>query len=263
MEEYLKVNKETWNNKVDIHYKSDFYQVDSFIDGATSLNTIELEFLTNLKQKSILHLQCHFGQDTISLNRLGAEVLGVDFSDKAIKKAKELAKITNSTAEFFCSDILSLKDKLDQKFDIVFTSYGTIGWLPDIQKWADTVSHFLKPNGKFVFAEFHPIVWMYDDDFTHIKYPYFKSEPIVEMEDGTYAETKADLKQKCITWNYGLAEVMTSLLKAGLEIKKVREYDYSPYNCFAQTEEFEKGKFRIKPFKNNIPMVYSLEAIKK
>ncbi len=100
MKNYLNINKESWNNKVDSHYKSDFYDTDNFIKGKSSLNAIELEFLQHIKGKSVLHLQCHFGQDSISLNRLGANVIGVDLSDKAIEKAKELAKITNSTAQF-------------------------------------------------------------------------------------------------------------------------------------------------------------------
>ena len=167
---YININRESWNNKTEIHLKSEFYDVDNFIKGQTSLNSIELDLLGDISGKSILHLQCHFGQDSISLSRLGAKVTGVDLSDKAIESAKKFAKETNADATFICCDIYDLSNHLDQQFDIVFTSYGTIGWLPDLDKWAKIVSKFLKPNGQFVFAEFHPVVWMFDDNFENIKY---------------------------------------------------------------------------------------------
>lgn len=114
-----------------------------------------------------------------------------------------------------------------------------------------------------VFVEFHPVVWMFDDNFEKIGYNYFNSEPIIESENGTYADKSADISQENITWNHSLSEVFTSLLNNGLEILSFNEIDYSPYNCFSNTVEFEPGKFRIKHFENKIPMVYSLVAKKK
>ena len=151
----------------------EFYDLDNFVKGKTSLNSIELDLLGDVKGKTILHLQCHFGQDTISLSRLGAEVTGIDLSDKAIQSAQQIAKDTHSNANFICCDIYDLPNHLDKQFDIVFTSYGTIGWLPDLDKWANIVSHYLKPNGQFVFVEFHPVVWMFDDNFEKIGYNDF------------------------------------------------------------------------------------------
>ena len=261
--DYLKINKESWNKRAEVHYESDFYDNEGFIKGRNSLNSIELELLPELQGKSVLHLQCHFGQDTISLNRMGAEVTGVDLSDKSIELARDLAKETSSSAKFICCDIYDLPNYLDQQFDVVFTSYGTIGWLPDLDKWAAIVSKYLKPGGQFVFAEFHPVVWMFDDDFKEIKYRYFKSEPIIEESEGSYTENAKSISQDYISWNHGLAEVITALINSGLQIKKLREYDYSPYNCFNQTVEVEKNKFRIKHLNNSLPMVYSLMATKK
>ncbi len=260
---YKEINKTLWNNKTDVHINSEFYDNKTFIEGRNSLNSIELELLGDIKGKSILHLQCHFGQDTISLNRLGANVTGLDLSDKAIERAKELATKTKSEATFICCDIYDLPQHLDEKFDLVFTSYGTIGWLPDLDKWAKIVSGFLKPNGKFVFAEFHPVVWMFDDNFTKVEYNYFKDEPIVETEVGTYADQNAPLKNKSVSWNHSISEVLNSLLQNGLEINSMQEFDYSPYNCFNGTVEFEPQKFRIKHLDNKIPMVYSIVAKKK
>jgi len=261
--DYIKINKQTWNNKTDVHIASDFYDVESFINGKSTLNTIELDLLGDVKGKKILHLQCHFGQDTLSLARLGAKVTGVDLSDKAIEKAKEFSGKLGLNAHFICCDIYDLPQHLDEQFDIVFTSYGTIGWLPDLNKWATIVSRFLKPNGKFVFAEFHPVVWMFDNDFKEIFYTYFNVAPIIEDESGTYADRYSEISAQTITWNHPTSEVLNSLIQSGLEINSFNEYDYSPYNCFNETEEFEKGKFRIKHLGNKIPMVFSLVATKK
>ncbi|MGB0887076.1 MAG: class I SAM-dependent methyltransferase [Vicingaceae bacterium] len=260
--DYITINKETWNKKTTIHVASDFYDNENFIKGKSSLNSIELKLLGNINNKSILHLQCHFGQDTISLTRLGASVTGVDFSDKAIKIAKELAIKTNSDAQFICSDIYDLPNHLNEQFDIVYTSYGTIGWLPNMDKWAAVVSKFLKPKGKFIIVDFHPTLWMYDDDFKYIQHNYFNTEAIVENFEGTYAEKDANIIQDCVTWNHPTSEVINNLIKHKLTIHSFDEFNYSPYNCFNKTEEFAPGKFRIKHLKNKLPMVFAISASK-
>ena len=260
---YIEINRRSWNNRTDIHIGSDFYDLNGFMKGNSSLNEIELNLLGDIRGKSILHLQCHFGQDTISLNRLGAQVTGVDLSDKAIENARKIASETKSDATFVCCNIYDLPNHLNKKFDIVFTSYGTIGWLPDLNKWAKVVSKFLKPNGKFVFVEFHPYVWMFDDDFEKIKYNYFNSGAIVETMEGTYTDKKADLSQEYVMWNHSLSEVINSLLKNGLEIRSFDEFNYSPYDCFNKTIEIEYKKYRIEHFDDKIPMTYSITAIKR
>lgn len=263
MENYLEINKNSWNAKVEPHLKSDFYFVDEFLKGRSSLNSIELDLLGDVKGKNILHLQCHFGQDSISLSRLGAKVTGIDLSDKAINAAKDLAQQCGMDTQFICSDVYNLPNVLDEKFDIVFTSYGTIGWLPDLDKWASVINHFLKPNGTFIMAEFHPVVWMFDDDFKEVAYNYFNEKPIVETYEGTYANPSADIVQEYVMWNHSLSEVIQNLIKNNLAIEDFREFDWSPYPSFKHVEAFEKGKWRITQFGNKIPMVYALAAQKK
>lgn len=260
---YIEINKESWNNKTDLHFESDFYDVKGFLNGQTSLNELEMGMLGAIENKRILHLQCHFGQDTISLARMGATVTGVDFSDKAINIAKDLATKDNTPATFICCDIYDLPQHLDEKFDIVYTSYGTIGWLPDLDKWAKIIVQFLKPNGKFIFVEFHPVVWMFDDNFESIAYNYFNKGAIIETLSGTYANKEAAIAQSYVMWNHSLSEVVNSLIKNGLEITTLDEFDYSPYNCFKHTLEVEPRKYRIQHLDNKIPMVYAIEAIKK
>lgn len=257
MKEYIDVNKNAWNIKTNTHLESDFYDNQSFLNGQTSLNNIELELLGNIEGKSILHLQCHFGQDSLSLARLGAKVTAVDFSEKAIEVAKAMNLKLNLDVNFICSNVYDLPQYLDRQFDYVFTSYGVIGWLEDLDSWAAIASRFLKKAGKFIFVEFHPVVWMFDNKAENIIYNYFKEEPIEENLQGTYADRSSNIEYKTITWNHSLGEIIGSLLKHEIQIKYFEEYDYSVYNCFENTIE-DRGKYRIKNLGNKIPMMFSL-----
>lgn len=259
---YLDKNKNAWNQKTAVHIDSDFYDMPSFLAGNSTLKTPELGLLGDVKGKRILHLQCHFGQDTLSLARMGAEVTGVDLSDAAIEKARSLAEELQLNATFVCCDLYSLKEHLSGNFDIVFTSYGTIGWLPDLDKWANIVQHFLTPGGKFVMVDFHPVVWMFDDDFETCSYGYFNSGPIEEVVEGTYADREAAIAYETVGWNHPMTEIVQSLLKAGIQLQAFHEWDYSPYACFRHLQEDEPGIFRVKHLAGKIPMMYGILATK-
>lgn len=258
---YLDKNKAAWNAKTAVHVESDFYDMPSFLAGASSLKSFETDLLGDVSGKKILHLQCHFGQDTLSLARMGAEVTGVDLSDAAIAKARELSSDMNLPATFINCDVYSLKEYLTGTFDYVFTSYGTIGWLPDLDRWAGIIRHFLKPGGQFVMVDFHPVVWMFDDHFREIQYNYFNTETIVESIEGTYADREAGIKTETISWNHPTSETLQSLIDAGLQLRQYREWDYSPYNCFQGMKEDEPGVFRIEHLGNKIPMLYGIVAL--
>jgi ubiquinone/menaquinone biosynthesis C-methylase UbiE len=260
---YIETNKKAWNEKTGVHIQSIFYDNENFLKGKSSLKDIELNLLGDITAKSILHLQCHFGQDSISLSRLGAHVTGIDLSDEAIKRAKEFAAQTNTHTKFICCNIYDLPNYSDEHFDMVFTSYGTISWLPNLDKWAEIISRYLKPGGKFVFVEFHPVVWMFDDEFDKPGYNYFNTGAIWETETGTYADKEAPIGNDFVNWNHSISEVLNSLINKGLEINSFNEFDYSPYNCFNHTIEAEPGKYRIKHLDHKIPMLYSVLATKK
>lgn len=262
-QKYFESNRELWNLKTGIHKTSAFYDVNGFKNGKNVLNEIELSELGNVHDKSMLHLQCHFGLDSMSWSRLGAKVTGIDFSDQAIATAKAINEEVGLDATFVCSNVYDLKENLQGNFDIVFTSYGVIGWLPDLDRWAAIVSHFLKPGGVFYMAEFHPFVWMLDEDFKHIHYSYFNQGVIEIDEEGTYADKDAAIKHKEYSWNHSISEVVNSLIYHGLEIKLMNEFDYSPYDCFPNTKKTENGNFHIDGFENVLPLVYSIKAIKK
>jgi SAM-dependent methyltransferase len=259
---YFKANRHLWNQRTAVHKDSDFYNLAAFKAGENVLTSIELNEVGDVKGKSLLHLQCHFGMDTLSFSGMGAKCTGIDLSDDAIKLAGEINDELNLDAKFICSNLYDLKQYLNEQFDIVFTSYGTIGWLPDLDKWAAIVSHFLKPGGMFYIAEFHPVVWMFDEEFTHIKYNYDNQEVIVTENEGTYTDRNADIKGKEYSWNHGISEVLNALINAGLKIEMFNEHMYSPYPCFRNTSEYEKGKWHIKGMEGKIPMIYSLKAIK-
>lgn len=258
--DYKEINRQLWNKRTDAHLTSDFYDVAGFLKGTTSLNPIELELLGDVSGKSILHLQCHFGQDSISLARMGANVTGADLSDNATSRAEELAAQTGADARFVCCDIYDLPQHLNGQFDIVFTSYGTIGWLPDLDKWAGVIAHFLKLGGRFVFVDFHPVVWMFDDNFKEVAYRYFNSGPIVETESGTYADKSAEIHQQSVGWNHSIGEVVNNLISKGLTILSLEEFDYSPYNVLRNSIEEEPKKFRVAHLGDKIPIVYSIVA---
>ncbi len=262
MKDYKTINKKLWNDKTKVHLGSKFYDVESFRKGNSSLKHIELELLGEIRDKRILHLQCHFGMDSISMARMGAQVTGVDLSDEAIKAANNLRDECNVSAKFINSDVYDLIDVHEGQYDIVFSTYGTIGWLPDMDRWAEVVNHYLKPSGKLILVEFHPVLWMMDDDFQKIEYSYFNKEAIEELTEGSYADNNAKIKNPSISWNHPIGEVITSLLNKGMKITHFSEYDYSVYDCFDHTIQIEEGKFMIKGLEGVLPLMYAMTASK-
>ena len=262
---YFDVNKETWNEKVSIHAKSEFYDVKGFKKGETSLNAYELEELGAVKGKSLLHLQCHFGQDTLSWSRLGAKCTGIDLSNEGIKEAIKLNDELGLDATFIESNLYDVPEKVEGQFDIVFTSYGVVGWLPDLKTWGEIIASKLKKGGVFYMIEFHPVVWMFDFLQTPPKltYPYLKGEVIYEEYQGTYTNNDADITSKEYGWNHGLGEVITSLTSAGLEIEFLHEFEESPYNSFPEMNKTKDGMYVLKDEQRMIPLLYSIRATKK
>ncbi len=260
MESYIDINRQLWNERVTPHTESEFYDVPGFKSGKTSLMPIELKQLGAVKGKKLLHLQCHFGMDTLSLSRMGAQTTGVDFSEKAIEMARNLNETLQLDARFICCNVYDLPQHLDEQFDLVFCSYGVVGWLEDLTAWGKIVSRYLKPGGVFHLIEFHPVIWMFDDDFQKPSFSYFNVEPIVEETSGTYADREAPLKAKSVGFNHSLAEVMNALMANGLQVLSFDEYDYSPYDCLNHMVKIAETKYQIKGLEGKLPMVYSLSV---
>ena len=256
------INKKTWNDRVAIHAQSDFYKLDAFKKGGSSLNRFELEALGDVSGKSLLHLQCHFGQDTLSFSRLGARCTGIDFSEKAIAFAQNLNKELALDASFICCNVLETSKHLEDTFDIVFTSYGVIGWLPDLKPWGKMIAERLKKGGVFYMVEFHPLVWMFDylSEKPILKYGYMQDEVIYEEYEGTYANSNSKMISKEYGWNHGLSEVVNALIEAGLEIEYLNEYDESPYNVLPDLIETKSGMYFTKD--KLYPLIFEIKAIK-
>ena len=241
---------------------SKFYDVNAFRKGKSSLKHIELDLLGDVNGLKILHLQCHFGMDSISLARKGAIVTGVDLSDRAIVAARKLAEECNVNVQFINSDVYNLVNVHKGEYDVVFSTYGTIGWLPDMDQWAGVVHKFLKPSGKLILIEFHPVVWMMSDDFQKIEYGYFNTGAIEEITEGSYADDKAAIKNPSISWNHPFSEVLGALIDRNLKITHLSEYDYSVYDCFYNTVEISPDHYQIKGLEGLIPMMYAITAVK-
>ena len=261
--EFFKVNKATWNEKVKIHSESAMYDMASFKLGKSSLMPYELEALGDVKGKSILHLQCHFGQDTLSLSRMGAKCVGVDLSDEGIKLAQKLNEELSLDADFFCCNVLNTSNHIKDTFDIVFTSYGVIGWLPDLKPWGMMIGERLKKGGVFFMAEFHPIAWMFDylEGKPILKYGYMQDQVIYEEYEGTYANKESKMTSKEYGWNHGLSEVVNALTEAGLHIEYLKEFDESPYDVFPDLTKTKSGMYVSKD--RLFPLIFTIKATKQ
>ena len=268
MENYFEANRKMWDELAVIHYKSKFYDVEGFKAGKLSLFSIERKELGDITGKSLLHLMCHFGMDTLSWAKLGAKVTGVDFSEKAIELARALSKETGIEGNFICANIYDLPKVLSEEFDIVFTSYGVLTWLPDLQNWATIIARFLKARGLFYMVELHPFTWIFqDEDVTELEvtHPYFKEQEPIKFEvKGSYADETAQINQEYnYEWPYSFSEILNSLINAGLKIQFVNEYPYCTYKMFPFMEKHEDGWWRLKNQKGVIPLMFSLKAIKE
>lgn len=266
MNEYRETNQAWWNERVSAHAESPFYDLEAFKAGGLALSDLEREELGDVEGKSLLHLQCHFGLDTLSWARLGAEVTGADFSEEGIALAESLSEELGIEASFVCSDIYSLPQVLSGQFDIVYTSYGVLCWLQDLVRWGEVIAHFLKPGGVFYIAESHPFAHVFydeeDADGLEVHYPYFHHEEPFRFEsDGSYATGKKCKHRVTYEWSHSLGDIVNALVSAGLEIAFLHEFPYARYQMFPFLVEDEDGWWRLEEKDGFIPMTFSLKAI--
>ncbi len=270
MNEYMEINRERWNELVAIHAASTSdYDLEGFKNGSIRIRTLEREEIGEVSGKSLLHLQCHFGVDTLSWARLGAKVTGVDYSDQAITLARSLSQELHMPATFVLSNVYDVPQTLDAagQFDIVYTSHGVLGWLPDLKPWAQVIAHYLKPGGFFYIAEAHPFMWTFDEsspDFK-LKYPYFMREPILSIAENSYADKNAKVQHSTeYGWNHTLSEILSSLLDVGLRIDFLHEYPFCSWACFPNMSEDTDRWYRITDSDkaDMIPLTFTLKATK-
>ena len=252
MQEYFELNRAAWDRRVEVHLQSKFYDVEGFLSGRTSLREIELRELGTVDGRRLLHLQCHFGLDTLSWARIGATCTGVDISPVAIQQARRLSRESGIEAEFVCANVCEFDRGAADPFDIVFTSYGAVCWLPELRRWAEVVSSSLAPGGRFYMVEFHPI---YD---LLAGYAYFTSPAPDIGDESTYTENAGEEKSTVAVWAHPLSTVVNALIDAGIRVEHLNEFPFSPYNCFDGLEEREPGRFYLQHEGHDVPLVYSI-----
>jgi len=266
MSDFYEANRQVWDERAALHFRSEFYDVDGFRKGNLSLRPLEIEELGDVRGKSLLHLQCHFGLDTLSWARLGAQVTGADFSEQAVALARGLAAEIGLPARFLCCNIYDLPQHLDERFDVVFTSYGVLAWLHDLPAWGRLIARYLKPGGVFYMAEIHPFLSTLDDEVEHpelrVAYPYFHDpRPMAfEMTD-SYAASGANLRHKThYEWFHSLGEVTSALLDAGLRLEFLHEFPFAVYRALPFLTKRADGWWVLPDDLPPFPMTFSIRA---
>jgi SAM-dependent methyltransferase len=272
-DDYLTVNRANWDERVPAHVASPGYRVQRFIDDPAHLSDVvrfDLPLLGDIRGLRGVHLQCHIGTDTVSLERLGARMTGLDFSAPAIAAARELAAATGAATTFVQAEVYDALDVFPAAaFDLVYTGVGALCWLPDIRRWASVVGALLRPGGKLFIREAHPMFWAIDDErddeLLVVRYPYFETaEPVTSAYGGTYVETDTVFQHNVShSWNHGLGEIITALLDAGLAITGLTEHDSVPWDGLpGKMTETGDGEWRLATDPARLPHSYTLQALK-
>lgn len=267
MNPYLADNRRLWEEWTRVHETSGFYDLEGFKQHGVRVRDFEVGDLGDVRGKSLLHLQCHFGIDTLSWARLGATVTGVDFSERAIDLARRTAAELEIDATFLRCDLYDLPELLDGEYDIVYTSRGVLGWLPDIDRWGEIAARYVRPGGVLYLHEGHPITWILEEATPvpdmKLAYGYWTGEPISSMVRGSYAEPEADVEAVEHGWNHSLGEIVTALTRNGLHLEFLREEDFVDWELPGLVRD-EGGFWRLPPdAPGSIPLSFTLLATKE
>jgi SAM-dependent methyltransferase len=259
---WRELNRAMWNERVPIHVASRLYDVAGFKAGKSTLRAFEPGELGTVAGKDLVHLQCHFGLDTLSWARLGARVTGLDFSESAIDAARKLASEVSLEASFVCADLYSAPEALGRTFDVVYTGIGALCWLPDIDGWAKVVTRLLRPGGTLYLVEVHPTSEVFADASLELGYDYFHNPAGTPYEgSGSYADPGAKTQHnRSIDWRHPLGDVINALVGHGLRIESLREHDFTVYRRWSFLEERADGTFHWPAGMKRLPLLYSLVA---
>lgn len=266
MNKYEDANRILWNELTDVHVMS--YGVDKFKAGQTTLDEIQLREMGDLKGKTLLHLQCHFGLDTLSLAREGAIVTGVDFTENGVETARRLSLETGIPARFICANVLELDKHLDEDFDVVYTSQGALNWISDIGQWARIISRFLKPGGMFYVMETHPIANIFEDTKKgplEIIHSYFRGDEPKMWDDNApdYSDPTYHWSKPSYEWQWAISDIVNAIIAAGLEVELLNEYDKIFSKTLPDMERDAEGWWVMPSLRSKLPLMFTLRAKKK
>lgn len=272
--DWLALNRANWEERTAVHLGPGGYDLSSHRAGRGRLDAIVEAELGSVEGLRVLHLQCHIGDDTIALAQRGAaEVVGVDFSPAALAAARALAaEVGAANARFVEAEVYAAPEALAGEaasFDRVFVTWGTIGWLPDIARWARVVAHFLKPGGVFYFAEGHPAALVFDDAVPGTGgalpgplVPYFERAPRLFDDPGDYADPTARLaNSRTVAWLHPLGDILAALAAAGLRLDWLREHPAVTWQMFRALVKGADGLWTW-PAEPWLPLALSLRATK-
>ncbi|GAB2523692.1 methyltransferase domain-containing protein [Nocardiopsis aegyptia] len=260
-EDWLRLNRENWDDRARVHADSDFYDLPGFRAGACTLREFETAEVGDVSGRSLLHLQCHMGQDTLSWARRGAAVTGVDFSEPAIRTARGLAEDIGAPARFVASDVYAVPEALGgERFDIVYTGIGALVWLPDLTRWARVVADALVDGGFLYLAEFHPMTDVLGEDGRSVAEGYFDGGGEVSDYPRTYTDGRELTRTVTVEWRHPLGDVVTALAGAGLRVEFLHEHPFTLFQRYPGLRRDGNGVYRFPPDRPQVPLMYSLRA---
>lgn len=270
MHHELATNQRLWDGWTDLHMSGTDYDVAGFLADPTSrpFDRVTGGVIGDVAGKRLLHLQSHIGIDTLRLALAGAiDVMGVDFSPKSVAAARSLAAQLGLPVTFVESDVTDLPPEVPEGvFDVVYTSYGTIGWLPDLEPWGRMIASRLTPGGVFHIIDIHPFLTVFDDFAENpplkVIYPYFSREPMYFEEHGSYADRDADFVADSYEWQHTMSEIVGSLVNAGLRIERLEEYPVIAWKALDFMEQDDEGFWRLPEGAGDIPLMFSITARK-
>lgn len=267
MDEFFAVNRRNWEDRVPIHLRdaTGAYRIDAFLAGADKLFPIEAAELGDIAGLRVLHLQCHIGLDTLSLARRGARVTGLDFSPGAIAAARDFARRTAIGADFVEGNVYDAPRLTPGPFDAVYTTWGTIGWLPDIRGWAKVIAAVLAPGGFLYFADGHPAALALEEKDGQLVtwYPWRTppEAPLTLEATTTYTGDPTPLAHPQVCeWMHPVSDIVSALLDAGLAIEMLHEHDRLPWRLFPMMVEAGEGLYRLPERMPAMPLALSLRA---
>jgi SAM-dependent methyltransferase len=268
-EKFFEANRRNWEDRVPIHLRdtTGFYQIDAFLAGGSGLGGIEEGEIGDVRGKRLLHLQCHMGLDTLLLARLGSEVTGLDFSPSAIAAARDLARRTGIAGRFVEGNVYDAPTLTPGPFDIVFTTWGTIVWLPDIVRWASVIATVLAPGGFLYFADGHPAIQSLSevDGRLIVTYPWRTppEAPLEFLDETTYNDDPTPLANaRTYEWIHSLSDITSALTTAGLSIEMLHEHESLPWRHFPMMVRTNDGRYRLPNGVPSLPLALSLRARK-